>query len=203
MPDEAPAADYGPQHIFLNLARYNQSANRAMLKILASLTSQARKRDAGSWFGSIHGILNHIIICDINWLRRYRALAPDAPVLNGPDLDPPNLSWDHDLHESFTGLRQHRTAVDALIVEWFKAFPASRYTEIFNYADSAGTIRTARAGQAFEFLFLHQAHHRGQISQILDTLGLPNNLADNTAYLEPVAENDHFEQDHVHRAEKT
>jgi len=40
------------------------------------------------------------------------------------------------------------------------------------------------AGQAFEFLFLHQTHHRGQISQILDTLGLPNNLADNAAYLE-------------------
>ncbi|GEM_PF-5981759 len=40
MPDGAPAADYGPQHIFFNLARYNQSANQAMLKILASLISQ-------------------------------------------------------------------------------------------------------------------------------------------------------------------
>jgi uncharacterized damage-inducible protein DinB len=40
------------------------------------------------------------------------------------------------------------------------------------------------AGAAFEFLFLHQTHHRGQISQILDAMGLPNNLADNVAYLE-------------------
>jgi uncharacterized damage-inducible protein DinB len=47
-----------------------------------------------------------------------------------------------------------------------------------------GTPRSALAGQAFEFLFLHQIHHRGQISQILDTLGQPNNLADNAAYLE-------------------
>ena len=40
------------------------------------------------------------------------------------------------------------------------------------------------AGQAFEFLFLHQIHHRGQISQILDAFGLPNNWGDNAAYLE-------------------
>ena len=39
-------------------------------------------------------------------------------------------------------------------------------------------------GQAFEFLFVHQIHHRGQVSQVLDLLGLPNNFADNVAFLE-------------------
>jgi len=81
-------------------------------------------------------------------------------------------------------MQEHRTRLDALIRAWFETFPASRYSEIFPYQDSSGTARTAMAGQAFEFLFLHQAHHRGQISQILDTFGLPNNLADNAAYLE-------------------
>ncbi len=37
---------------------------------------------------------------------------------------------------------------------------------------------------AYEFLFLHQIHLRGQISQILDTFGLPSNWGDNAAYLE-------------------
>jgi uncharacterized damage-inducible protein DinB len=74
--------------------------------------------------------------------------------------------------------------VDELIMAWFQAFPASRYAEVFPYQDSVGATRRAMAGQAFEFLFLHQTHHRGQISQILDTLGLPNNFADNAAYLE-------------------
>jgi uncharacterized damage-inducible protein DinB len=41
------------------------------------------------------------------------------------------------------------------------------------------------AASAFEFLFVHQTHHRGQVSQILDRLGLPNNVADNAAFLEP------------------
>ncbi|MBC2737278.1 MAG: hypothetical protein HF981_23140 [Desulfobacteraceae bacterium] len=179
-----PDMTYAPQHIFQNLARYNERANREIFEHLSSLTGQARRRNVGSWFGSIHGILNHVLVCDLNWLKRYRALSPQSPVLSDPQLDPPNLSWDHDLHDNFRDMQEHRTRLDALIRAWFETFPASRYSEIFPYQDSVGTARTAMAGQAFEFLFLHQAHHRGQISQILDTFGLPNNLADNAAYLE-------------------
>ena len=179
-----PTTTYTPQQTFQNLARYNERANRELFQHLSALTGRARRREVSSWFGSIHGILNHVIICDINWLRRYRALSPESPVLSDPGLDPPGLSWDQDLHDSFTALGEHRTQVDALIRAWFEAFPASRYSEVFQYQDSVATARTAMAGQAFEFLFLHQTHHRGQISQILDTFGLPNNLADNAAYLE-------------------
>ncbi|MGB5751122.1 MAG: DinB family protein [Desulfobacterales bacterium] len=168
---------------FLNLARYNERVNREMYEVLSVLTGRARKREAGSWFGSIHGILNHLIICDLNWLKRYRALSPESPVLTDPRLDPPNLSWDHDLHDNFAGLREDRRIVDERIRAWFVEFPVSRYDEIFEYQDSKGNRQHATAGTAFEFLFLHQTHHRGQISQILDSMGLSNNFADNFAYL--------------------
>jgi uncharacterized damage-inducible protein DinB len=172
------------QNIFQNLARYNERANREMYECLSMLTDRARKRDVGSWFGSIHKILNHIIITDLNWLKRFRALSPESTILGDPQLDPPNLSWEHDLHEDFEGLRKTRELVDASIRALFAEFPLSSCEEVFHYQDSRGTLRRARAGAAFEFLFLHQTHHRGQIAQILDTLGLPNNFADNAAYLE-------------------
>ena len=169
---------------FQNLARYNERANREMYTILSQLTDKARKRGVGSWFGSIHGILNHLIIGDINWLKRYRALSPESPVLCDPRLDPPNLSWDRDLHADFENLRKDRDFVDQCIRRWFSEYPPSRYGEVFSYRDSAGVLRRALAGKAFEFLFLHQIHHRGQISQILDSIGMPNNLADNAAFLD-------------------
>jgi uncharacterized damage-inducible protein DinB len=175
---------YDLQQIFQTLARYNQRANREMYEILSALTDKARKRDAGSWFGSIHGILNHVIITDLNWLKRFRALSPESPLLTDPQLDPPNLSWERDLHEDFKGLRRTREMVDASILAWFAEFPMSRCEEVFQYQDSRGILRRAMAGSAFEFLFLHQTHHRGQIAQILDSIGLPNNFADNIAYLE-------------------
>ncbi len=175
---------YDTTQIFKNFARYNERANSELYATLSALTGRARKRETGSWFGSIHGILNHLIVADINWLRRYRALSPGSPVLTDPGLDPPNLSWSHDLHEDFAGLRASRTFVDERLRAWFAEFPAARYDEVFQYRDSAGNLRSAKAGAAFEFLFLHQTHHRGQVSQILDAVGLPNNLADNGAYLE-------------------
>ena len=161
---------YDLKSSFQHSARYNARANRQMYTILAALTGRARRRDNGSWFGSIHGILNHIMICDINWLRRFRALDHVSAVLGNPCLDPPNLSWEHDLHDSFKNLQASRGSVDEIVCDWFDAFPATRYDEVFSYQDSAGMLREAVAGQAFEFLFLHQIHHRGQISHILDTL---------------------------------
>ena len=175
---------YDIKQSFLNLARYNERVNREMVAVLAVLTDRARKQETGSWFGSIHGILNHIIICDFNWLKRYRALSPGSPVLTDPRLDPPNLSWEHDLHDKFGGLRKDRAMVDDRICAWFEEFPAARYDEDFEYQDSVGNLRHAKAGPAFEFLFLHQTHHRGQISQILDGMGLAHSFADNAAYLE-------------------
>ncbi len=179
-----PAMAYDLKSSFQNAARYNERANQEMLTVLAQLTGRARRRETGAWFGSIHGILNHVIICDINWLRRFRVLDPASTVLNHPCLDPPNLSWAHDLHTNFKDLREDRIKVDRQIRAWFRACPAATYDTVFTYQDSAGTTREAQAGQAFEFLFLHQIHHRGQISQILDSLGLPNNWADNAAFLE-------------------
>ena len=175
---------YDIKQCFLNLAHYNERVNGEMYAVLSALTDRARKQDAGSWFGSIHGILNHVIICDFNWLKRYRVLAPDSPVLNDPRLDPPNLSWERNLHDHFAGLREDRVIVDEKIYAWFEEFPAERYAEVFEYQDSVGKIRSATAGAAFEFLFLHQTHHRGQISQILDSMGLAHSFADNAAYLE-------------------
>ena len=103
---------YNIQGVFQNLSIYNERVNREMYQILSSLTDRARKKDVGSWFGSIHGILNHLIIVDLNWLKRFRALAPESPVLTDPQLDPPNLSWEHDLHQDFGDLRKTRALVD-------------------------------------------------------------------------------------------
>lgn len=179
-----PEMTYDLKASFRNSARYNERANQEMFAVLAKLTGRARRREVGAWFGSIHGVLNHIIICDINWLRRFRSLSPDSTVLNDPCLNPPNLCWEHDLHDDFKGLRESRVRVDQKIRDWFDEFAAVNYGVVFHYEDSAGARRSAMAGQAFEFLFLHQIHHRGQISQILDKLGLPNNWGDNGAYLE-------------------
>lgn len=179
---------------FQHLARYNERANRELFDALWGLTDKSRKRDAGSWFGSIHGILNHLIVADLHWLNRFRPLSPGSNVLSAPRLSPADLSWHSILYSDFDRLAEERRFVDRRICAWFEEFPEERYGERFEYLDSSGATRNAVAEAAFEFLFIHQVHHRGQISQILDTLGRPNNIADNGPFLEEAAnveERDH------------
>ena len=173
--------------LFAHLGRYNRRANNELLGVVAGLTDRALRRDTGSWFTSIYGILNHIIVADLYWLNRFKPISPDSRVLADPKLSPPNLSWSHDLCEDLAALRQSRGFVDERIIDWFEECPEDRYDARFQYLDSRGTTRDAVAANAFEFLFVHQIHHRGQITQVLDALGVPNNIADNGAFLEGAA----------------
>jgi len=168
----------------MHMALYNKRANAEMFGVLAKLTDKARRRDTGSWFGSIHRLVNHIIIADMHWLNRFRPVFPESTVLSDPRLSPTRLSWQHDLCEDFDDLHNERRFVDDRIIAWFEECPEDRYGNSFQYLDSAENLRSSVVGQAFEFLFVHQIHHRGQVSQVLDTLGLPNNFADNVTFLE-------------------
>jgi hypothetical protein len=72
--------DYDRRH-FGYLARYNRSANQQLIGYLAALPASELAKARGSYFGSIQGLLNHIITTDINWLRRFRELFSQAPFL--------------------------------------------------------------------------------------------------------------------------
>ncbi len=169
---------------FLNLARYNARANTEMYEVVSALTGKALHRDTGSWFGSIHGILNHVLVAEFFWLNRFKPIFPESRVLSDPRLSPSNLSWQRPLHEDLEEMKNDQKFVDGQIIAWFEECPMDRYPGAFEYRDSAGNSRSAVAAAAFQYLFLHGIHHRGQISQILDTLGLPNNFADNGGFLE-------------------
>jgi uncharacterized damage-inducible protein DinB len=166
------------------MAFYKKRANAEMFGVLAKPTDKARRRDTGSWIGSIHRLVNHIIIADMHWLNWFKPVLNESNVLNDPLLSTARLSWQHDLCEDLVDLQHERRFVDDRIIAWFEECPEDRYGNSFQYLDSAGNLRSAVVGQAFEFLFVHQIHHRGQVSQVLDTLGLPNNFADNVTFLE-------------------
>jgi uncharacterized damage-inducible protein DinB len=170
--------------VFLDFARYNGRANEELYNVLGMLTDKARRRETGSWFGSIHRLINHIIIADMFWLKRFQPIFPGSRVLADTRLIPEDLSWSHALREDFDELRGERGYVDSRLIDWFDECPEERYGVRFEYVDSAGSTRPGVASNAFEFLFVHQIHHRGQVSQILDELGLPNNIADNGAFIE-------------------
>jgi uncharacterized damage-inducible protein DinB len=162
--------DYDRRH-FSYLARYNRLADEAMVAHLAALGPGAMASPRGSYFGSIQGIADHILCCDINWLRRFRELFAKDEPLNRPRLAPAGHAWVDLSFPDFGEYRRERAVVDAIFEDWIAMADTSRFGEVLAYSNSEGRSKRYYFRDALDHVFNHQTHHRGQISQILDVLG--------------------------------
>jgi uncharacterized damage-inducible protein DinB len=157
---------------FAQLARYNRFVNQALIESLSRLSPAALAEPRGSYFRSIQGILDHVITCDINWLRRFRELFPEDEPLHRPRLAPPGHAWTSLAFPDFAEFRRERALVDGLFVDWIAMADTSRFGEVLAYRDSHDQPLRFYCRDALDHVFNHQTHHRGQVSQILDELKL-------------------------------
>ena len=58
-------------------ARYNRWMNAKVYDAAARLSDEERKRDRGAFFGSIHNVLNHLLVADRIWLGRLTGRVPE------------------------------------------------------------------------------------------------------------------------------
>jgi uncharacterized damage-inducible protein DinB len=143
---------------FDQLAAYNRWANRRMYDDAASLSDEVRKNPAGLFFGSIHGTLNHLLVADHIWMRRFTG---DGPL-------PERLS--QILHEDFAELRAAREAEDERIVAFVTGTEA--YDRVLEYQNSTAKTFRQELGPALTHFFNHQTHHRGQVHAGLTIAGI-------------------------------
>ena len=168
--------DYDRRH-FSYLARYNRSANEAMIAHLAELKAGETALPRGSFFGSIQGILDHVMSGDINWLRRLRELFGKDEPLTRARLSPPGYAWTAYEFPDFADYRRERALVDAIFTDWIALADTSRFGEVLAYKDSHGIPKRYYVRDALDHVFNHQTHHRGQVSQILDELGVKHDYS--------------------------
>src|SRR5437899_4657006 len=145
---------------YTSLAGYNGWANRRRYEAAAELTDAQYRADRGAFFKSMHGTLNHLLVTDRIWMKRF----------TGEGQAPDRL--DAILHEGFTDLRSAREAEDQRIRLWVDGLDEARLS---------GVIRYRRVSTPDEFVqplmpaldhwFNHQTHHRGQAHVILTSLG--------------------------------
>ena len=140
---------------FQMLARYNRNANERLYATCAQLNdAEYRKQRPGS-FGSIHGLLNHILLGDRRWMGLFE---------NGQRVTPPlNLI----LYDDFASLRSARAGEDARIESFFSDLDFAFWGRSFQYTNNQGKDYVETAHVACSHLFNHQTHHRGQVHVML------------------------------------
>lgn len=150
------------QH-FRMFAAYNQWANGRIYDAASELTKAEFERDVGAAFGSAMATLNHLLVTDRIWMKRF----------TGGGSAPARL--DAILFRDFAKLRAARAAEDERIVGWVEGLGESELAGRFTYM-TATDMRTVsqRLAPALAHLFNHQTHHRGQAHAILTMLGKPS-----------------------------
>ena len=148
---------------FLTLARYNIWVTRKLLEEhVAPLPDDLYRHDAGLFFKSIHGTLNHLLVGEhLLWFRRFAEGVSPSVALNAQADPDPAL---HPRH-----LRQGAQRCPA----WIAQLPEPRLEGTLDYTTMRGTRASLPFAATLAHVFNHGTHHRGQISAALTALGRP------------------------------
>ena len=136
---------------FRHLAGYNAWANRRLYDASALLNEEQLWRDVGLFFGSLGGTLNHILVADRVWMKRF----------TGTGDHPDKLSAI--LHRDLDELRAGREAEDRRISDFVAQLSDARLQDSFTYRmmTRPETV-TSKLWPDLLHVFNHQTHHRGQ-----------------------------------------
>ncbi|MES2362205.1 MAG: DinB family protein [Pseudomonadota bacterium] len=165
------------------LARYNSWINQRLYEACEKLTDEERKRERGAFFGSIHKTLNHLIVTDQVWLRRFARSGAENGMcfaaLEGGLVDIPEAyQLDMVPFEDWSDLKAKRVQLDAAIERWVADMPEAYPQMTMRYSNSRGVQREHPAWQAMTHFFNHQTHHRGQATTLLMQAGVDIGVTD-------------------------
>jgi uncharacterized damage-inducible protein DinB len=148
------------------MARYNSWMNSKIYVAAATLTNEQRTRNVKAFFKSLNGTLNHLIIADSNWIRRF-SLGVQLPV-PAEQITALNQILTND----FGQLLEWRRMLDDIIEAMTKALSQEAMDSELVYTRMNGIETRTSYAMALMHFFNHQTHHRGQASTILTQLGV-------------------------------
>ncbi len=143
-------------HMF---AGYNAWCNERLYDAAAQVAETDYRANRGAFFKSLHGTLNHLLVGDRIWMRRF----------TGQGENPPSL--DAILYDDFKYLRVARQQEDRRIADYVGSLTEDdliktiRYRTVVNPQDIEQVC-----AYALDHFFNHQTHHRGQAHALLSPI---------------------------------
>jgi uncharacterized damage-inducible protein DinB len=165
-------------------AKYNQAGNKTIYNILNAMSNKEREMDRGSYYGSLSGLLRHILGGTKFFLSMYKgalaegARADSAAFKAVSAADGVPFPAEGELSESqWKELGAALEAVDAAYVNMAEALTEADLSCPVKIDWYGGNPASVPLSFMLSQLVVHNTHHRGQISQILDSVKIDNNYS--------------------------
>jgi uncharacterized damage-inducible protein DinB len=153
-------------------AKYNQWMNEKLFIAAAQLSEHDLRQDRGAFFASVLGTLNHLIVGDIVWLKRFATDPEKFRSLDSIRETATPESLDAQLYDDLKLLHVARQKLDADIISFCDELSSEQLSEKLDYQNFQGNSFRNQLGLLVQHLFNHQTHHRGQITTLLNQAGI-------------------------------
>ena len=145
---------------FATLARYNSWATRKLYRHIDALSDDEYRRDAGLFFKSVHGTLNHLLVAEqLIWLPRF------AEGIS------PKRALDEEAEADRARLRERLCEGPAKWLPVIDALDDARLAGRLDYTTTKGVAASLPFAATLGHVFNHGTHHRGQISAAITAMG--------------------------------
>jgi len=140
-------------------AGYNTWCNERLYAAAARLTDRDYRANRGAYFKSVHGTLNHLLVGDRVWMRRF----------TGDGETPASL--DAILFDDFADLCEARRIEDHRISRYVGALTDRDFATPLRYRTVVKPVTIEQdLAPALDHFFNHQTHHRGQAHCLLTAI---------------------------------
>ena len=160
------------------MAVYNRWMNAALYRACGGLDEASFQRDTGAFFGSLCGTLNHLLVADTLWLKRFALHPTGFAALEPVQRMPAPTALNQILHPDLASLQTAREALDDAIINFSREATAADYETDLHYRSTKGLPFQKPFGLVVQHFYNHQTHHRGQATTLLSQFGIDVGVTD-------------------------
>jgi uncharacterized damage-inducible protein DinB len=163
----------------LTIAKYNEDANKTIAKLLGKLSNEDREKNRKSFYGSLTGLFRHNMGATAFFLSLFiEAVGDNAEAIK--TLTP--LAKIQDFKGKLTEDQWKKVVsfskiVDKAYVNFVSALNENDFNAPVKLNWYKGNPPSVPLRFMLQQLTVHNVHHRGQISQILDSLKIDNDFS--------------------------
>ena len=158
----APPSASSLHGYFGTLARYHRWALEKLYQHVDRLPEHDYRRDAGLFFRSVHGTLNHLLVAEHEvWYPRFASGISNRVAL------------DAELETDRAVLRRRLLEATARWQPLIASWDAARFDDRLDYTTTRGVAQSLPFALTLGHVFNHGTHHRAQITAAITALGRP------------------------------
>jgi uncharacterized damage-inducible protein DinB len=163
--------------LMLMYARYTQRANASVITLLDGLSEEARNENRKSYYKSLSGLASHTFgaVPFFHGVLRTALPAASSALKATEDLKAPK--GDCLGPDQWSELKKIAAVADQATVDFIAALDESDLVCPIKIPWFGGKPDAVPLHYLLSTTIMHGVHHRGQISQILDEMGIEHNFS--------------------------